>query len=290
MTPESMTLRRQKTGKMMGTTACLHRDHAAWQTRRERRNILWSHAAPLDHRTSCIQARKAAAVLAQIDPEDRNLFCHGTFLSFRWPEQHTLPGKRGGPFHKLRQSGARRTHRHHGWRADRNLVPDEARVSQKGGHAYIWAPRGSRPLMVHDNRHDSAYIFGAICPQRGVGAAIITLGANTEMMNLHLAEISTQVAPGAHAVLICDGAGWHQKGKLLHIPENMTLLPLLTYSPELNPMENVWDYLRQNKLCATVWDKYDDIVEACKTAWNWFIADLTLPCGRVPHDYLKAPI
>ncbi len=144
--------------------------------------------------------------------------------------------------------------------------------------------------MVHDNRHDSAYIFGAICPQRGVGAAIITLGANTEMMNLHLAEISTQVAPGAHAVLICDGAGWHQKGKLLHIPENMTLLPLLTYSPELNPMENVWDYLRQNKLCATVWDKYDDIVEACKTAWNWFIADLTLPCGRVPHDYLKAPI
>ena len=87
--------------------------------------------------------------------------------------------------------------------------------------------------MVRDNRHDSAYIFGAICPQRGVGAAIIMPGANTEMMNLHLAEISTQVAPGAHAVLICDGAGWHQKGKLLNIPENMTLLPLPPYSPEL---------------------------------------------------------
>ena len=52
-----------------------------------------------------------------------------------------------------------------------------------------------------------------------------------------------------------------------------TLLYLPPYSPELNPMENVWDYLRQNKLCATVWDTYDDIVEACKTAWNWFIAD-----------------
>ena len=150
---------------------------------------------------------------------------------------------------------------------------DEARVGQKGGHAYIWAPRGSRPLMVRDNRHDSAYIFGAICPQRGVGAAIITPGANTEMMNVHLAEISTQVASRAHAVLICDGAGWHQKGELLNIPANMTLLPLPPYSPELNPMENVWAYLRQNKLCATVWNSYDDIVEACKTAWNWFIAD-----------------
>src|ERR1700712_61520 len=68
---------------------------------------------------------------------------------------------------------------------------DEARVGQKGTHAYVWAPIGSRPLMVRDNRHDSAYIFGAICPQRGVGAAMITPAANTEMMNLHLAEIST---------------------------------------------------------------------------------------------------
>jgi hypothetical protein len=87
---------------------------------------------------------------------------------------------------------------------------DEARVGQKGGHAYVWAPRGSRPVMVRDNRHDSAYIFGAICPARGVGAAIITPSANTEMMNLHLAEISTQVTQGAMCVLLCDGAGWHQ--------------------------------------------------------------------------------
>ena len=58
---------------------------------------------------------------------------------------------------------------------------------QQGTHAYIWAPVGARPLMVRDNRHDSAYIFSAICPHRGVGAAMITPAANTEMMNLHLA-------------------------------------------------------------------------------------------------------
>lgn len=150
---------------------------------------------------------------------------------------------------------------------------DEARVGQQGTHAYIWAPKGARPLMMRDNRHDSAYIFGAICPDRGVGAAMITPAANTEMMNLHLAEISTQVATGACAVLICDRAGWHQKGKKLQLPENIRLLPLPSYSPELNPMENVWDYLRQNKLCSTVWDSYEEIVDACKTAWNWLIDD-----------------
>ncbi|MFC7739614.1 IS630 family transposase [Roseomonas sp. GCM10028921] len=117
---------------------------------------------------------------------------------------------------------------------------DEARVGQKGSHAYIWAPIGSRPLMVRDNRHTSAYLFGAICPERGVGAAMIVPHANTEAMNLHLREISTQIAPAAHAVLICDGAGWHQRGKHLEVPANLTLLSLPPYSPELNPMEKVW--------------------------------------------------
>lgn len=110
--------------------------------------------------------------------------------------------------------------------------------------------------MVRDNRHDSAYLFGAICPERGVGAAIIMPGANTEAMSEHLAEIATQIAPGAHAVLICDGAGWHQSGGELRVPDNISLLPLPSYCPELNPMENVWKYLRENKLCAKVWNSY----------------------------------
>lgn len=150
---------------------------------------------------------------------------------------------------------------------------DEARVGQKGTHAYIWAPIGSRPLMVRDNRHDSAYIFGAICPDRAVGAAIIMPEVNAEAMSHHLKVIGTQVSPEAHAVLICDGAGWHQTGGRLRIPDNITLLPLPPYSPELNPMENVWHYLRQNILCSRVWDTYDDIVDACSTAWRFLIDD-----------------
>ena len=72
---------------------------------------------------------------------------------------------------------------------------DEARVGQKGTQTHIWAPVGSRPRMVRDNRHDSAYLFGAICPARGVGAAIIMPAANAQAMNEHLAEISARVCP-----------------------------------------------------------------------------------------------
>jgi hypothetical protein len=129
--------------------------------------------------------------------------------------------------------------------------------------------------MVRDNRHDSAYLFGAICPVRAVGAAIIAPTANTECMNLHLQEISTQVTPGAIAALLCDRAGWHQPGRELEVPDNIVLLPFPAYSPELNPMENVWEFLRANTLSARVWDSYEAIMEACADAWNWFVDDQT---------------
>jgi hypothetical protein len=127
--------------------------------------------------------------------------------------------------------------------------------------------------MLRDNRHDSAYLCGAICPARGVGAAIIMPTVNAEAINEHLKEISTQVTAGAHAVLILDGAGWHQTGENLAVPDNITLLPLPPYAPELNPMENVWEYLRANKLCALVWDTYDTIVQACQSAWRFLVDD-----------------
>ena len=97
--------------------------------------------------------------------------------------------------------------------------------------------------------------------------------ANCEAMNDHLTEIASQVAPGAHAVIVCDGVGWHQRGETLRIPDNLTLLPLPPYSPELNPMENIWDYLRGNKLSHQVWNTDEAIVRACAEAWHFLIAD-----------------
>jgi transposase len=150
---------------------------------------------------------------------------------------------------------------------------DEARVGQQGTLSRLWAPIGSRPAVARDNRRASTYIYGAICPCRRVGAAIVIGTANTEAMNEHLKEISAQVAPGAHAVLVCDGAGWHAKSKGIVVPFNVTLVTLPAYSPELNPMENVWEYLRDNRFGAQVWKSYKAVVDACCNAWNWFVSD-----------------
>jgi transposase len=95
--------------------------------------------------------------------------------------------------------------------------------------------------------------------------------ANAEAMGLHLAEIGRGVAPGAHAVVVLDGAGWHRAGDLT-VPDNLTLLPLPPRSPELNPVENVWQYLRQNRLSLRVWPGYDAIVATCCEAWNALMA------------------
>jgi transposase len=114
-------------------------------------------------------------------------------------------------------------------------------------------------------------LFGAICPARGTGTALVLPFANAEMMNLHLVEISVNVALGAHALLTVDGAGWHQTGDKLCVPDNITLLHLPPYSPELNPVENVWGYLRSNKPSNRVFETYDATVDACCDAWKWLI-------------------
>ncbi len=98
---------------------------------------------------------------------------------------------------------------------------DEARIGQKNGLVRQWARRGTRPIQPADQRYDNAYLFGAICPARGVGAALALPYADTDMMQLHLDEISSNVAAGAHAVLLLDRAGWHTTGKL-DMPANIT--------------------------------------------------------------------
>ena len=115
---------------------------------------------------------------------------------------------------------------------------DEAPISQKNGLVRQWARRGTRPRQPADQRYQSAYLFGAICPARGVGAALAMPFANTQAMQAHLDEIGRTVARGAHAVLLLDRAGWHTTEKLT-IPNNLTMILLPSRSPELNPVENI---------------------------------------------------
>ena len=96
--------------------------------------------------------------------------------------------------------------------------------------------------------------------------------ANAAMMNLHLEAIGKAVDPGAHAAVLLDGAGYH-RSQSLRVPGNITLIPLPRYAPELNSAENIWEYLRKNKLANSVFDSYDDIVDKACQAWLFFAED-----------------
>ena len=89
-------------------------------------------------------------------------------------------------------------------------------------------------------------------------------------MTLFLDELSGQVVPGAHAILVLDGAGWHT-AKDLRWPDHVTPLPLPAYSPELNPQERVWEFLRQHHLALRRFLDHTALLDACQDAWRRFI-------------------
>lgn len=125
---------------------------------------------------------------------------------------------------------------------------------------------------MRDHRFKSAYIFGAVCPDRDTGAAIVISRADTEAMNLMLDEVSRAVSPGAHAAMLIDGAGWHISDELV-VPPNITLVPLPPYSPELNAIERLWQFMRENVLSHRLFTDLEAIFDACCRAWNQVVAE-----------------
>jgi len=103
-----------------------------------------------------------------------------------------------------------------------------------------------------------------------IGGGTVQIVRDTEAMNLHLAEITAQIAPGAHAVVILDQAGWHMSNRL-NLPANITLMPLPPKCPELNPVENLWQFMRDNWLSNRVFNSNENIVDHCCYAWNSLI-------------------
>lgn len=149
---------------------------------------------------------------------------------------------------------------------------DEARVGQTGRTGYIWWQRGQTPRGRRDFGHRSAWIIGAVCPARDTGAALVVTRLDTEAMNLFLVELAQAVAPGAHAVVLMDKAGWHIAGDLV-VPANITPVFLPPYSPELNPIERLWLYLKDNQLSHRVFGGTTEIIDACCDAWNRLLAE-----------------
>lgn len=144
---------------------------------------------------------------------------------------------------------------------------DELRAGQQGTMTRVWAGKGTRPRVARQQQFIAAYIFGAVCPGQDKGAAIVMPYADTEAMQWHLEEISANVAPGKHAVVVLDQAGWHHSHGL-RPPPNLSLLPLPAHSPELNPEEQAGRHMRETHLANRTFKDYDEIKQACSEAWN----------------------
>ena len=145
---------------------------------------------------------------------------------------------------------------------------DETRVGQRGTTTWVGARGKRRPRIVRDRRYGCVWLFGATCAARGVGIAHVAERANTASMNARLAAIGAAVAPGAHAVVVLDGAGWHRSGDLV-VSRNLTLVQLPPYSPELNPMEQIVLFLNSNRFANRVFKDVAALKEACRSAWQW---------------------
>lgn len=146
-------------------------------------------------------------------------------------------------------------------------VQDEARFGQKGSLTRVWARRGSRPRAPKQTQYESLYLTGAVCPATGGAAAILTPTLNAGILNIFFEELATQIPDGVHAILILDQAGYHVSHELL-VPKNVTLLHLPPYSPELNPMENLWHFLRSHYWSNRIYENYAALLDAATAAWR----------------------
>jgi hypothetical protein len=157
---------------------------------------------------------------------------------------------------------------------------DEARVGQKNKIPRRWAKRGTRPSAPKDQRTQSAYLFGAICPAAGKGGGLVLPRCTTEGMTLHRTEIAQAVAPGAHALVLVDQAGWHPSKRLV-VPTNITLVPLPAKAPEFNPVETIWPFMRENWLSNRI---FTSTQTSSPTAATLGTSSRTRPGSSCPSD------
>ena len=125
---------------------------------------------------------------------------------------------------------------------------------------------------MRQKQFEYAHLFGAVCPASGATEALIVSFLIKDVMIKHLAQISAATAKGRFAVVVMNGAGWHTDD-IADEFDNLAMLKLPPYSPELNPIEQVWSWLQQHHLANRCFENYEAIVEAYSEAWKSFISD-----------------
>lgn len=163
---------------------------------------------------------------------------------------------------------------------------DEARFGQQGTTTRIWAKTGSRPTAVKQTRYEWVYMYAAVEPATGASVALQAPLVNTGTMSVFLGMLSGELGPRDYAVVIMDQAGWH-KARALKVPENITILYLPPYSPELNPVERLWAYLRSHYLSNRAYEGYQHLLDAGAQAWQRLTPALlrsVCACDYLSHE------
>lgn len=169
----------------------------------------------------------------------------------------------------------------------RIFFEDECRFGQQGTTTNVWARRGSRPTVVRQTEYEYLWVLGAVCPETGKAEGLLSPRLNTEVINVFLEQFSATLASDEQAVMIWDGAGFHTS-KSLRIPQNVTLLQLPAYSPELNPIENLWHYLKSHFWSNRAYAGYEALEAAAIDAWHRAVLNPALMQSVCAAKYIKS--
>lgn len=157
------------------------------------------------------------------------------------------------------------------------MFQDEAGFGRINKPKACWCAKGIRPSVPCHHIREYRYAYGAVEPVTGESFFLVMPYCNTECMNVFLRELSSRFSEDI-ILLCCDGAAWH-KSKALKLPENIVLFHIPPYTPEMNPIEQIWKELRKrgfrNEVFATLEKVVDRLCEAIRTLSNQVISSIT---------------
>ena len=168
----------------------------------------------------------------------------------------------------------------------RLMFQDEAGFGRINKPKYCWCFKGLRPAVPCHYIREYRYAYGAVEPQTGESFFLVLPYCNTDCMNVFLRELSTAY-PDDFIIMVADGATWH-KSKALEVPANIEIIPLPPYTPEMNPIEQIWKEIRKrgfknevfrtlekvvDRLCDTICSLTCDTVKSI-TGRDWILSML----------------
>jgi transposase len=145
---------------------------------------------------------------------------------------------------------------------------DEARLGQKGRLTRVWADKGTRPTAPKQTGYGNLHVLTAVCPTSGRAEGLVSPALNTGVVRTFLDQLSATIPRGTHVVVVWDGAGYHSASRALEVPANITAIDLPPYSPELNPVERLWLYLREHYWSNRVYPDLDALEDAAVDGWR----------------------